>query len=305
MTQVSPGAGAAERFTQALAQVLRGSVRLVEWGTDNGIPSALGLSDEAWISQRLKSPPRLNKRDRRAVVWKLAASPDEGGLGRPIPEVAAALGVTEKTVDRDLRAIREEAGTIVPKALPVPPGDTDEGGTFVPDAPTAPAHVSANSGESEWYTPAAYIEAACALMGDIDLDPASTAVANEVVGATVYYDQTADGLAHPWYGRVWLNPPYAQPFCAQFCRKIAEEFEADRVSEACVLVNNATETDWFQRLARASAAMCFPEGRVRFWHPERESAPLQGQAVLYLGPNPTEFRTHFGRFGFVLEPADA
>jgi hypothetical protein len=46
------------------------------------------------------------------------------------------------------------------------------------------------------------------------------------------------------------------------------------------------------------AALCFPRQRVKFWHPEKESAPLQGQAVIYLGPKVAEFRAEFVRFGF-------
>jgi hypothetical protein len=53
-------------------------------------------------------------------------------------------------------------------------------------------------------------------------------------------------------------------------------------------------------LADVAAAMCFPRGRVKFWHPEKEATPLQGQAVIYLGTAIDEFRREFLRFGFVV-----
>jgi DNA N-6-adenine-methyltransferase (Dam) len=70
-----------------------------------------------------------------------------------------------------------------------------------------------SQGSNEWYTPPWCIEAALAVMGGIDLDPASCALANETVKAARYYDKTMNGLEQPWSidgrpSRVWLNPPY-------------------------------------------------------------------------------------------------
>ncbi len=166
------------------------------------------------------------------------------------------------------------------------------------------AHVGQNSGNNEWYTPSEYIEAARDVMGAIDLDPASSEVANAIVGAAKFYTADDNGLLYDWRGKVWMNPPYAQPAIADFCAKMREEFIAERVTEAIVLVNNATETAWFQSLISAATAVCFPLARIRFWSPDRTSAtPLQGQAVVYLGANFDAFIARFMAFGWCAEVA--
>ncbi len=164
-------------------------------------------------------------------------------------------------------------------------------------------HVSLNSGETEWYTPARFIAAAVAVMGGIDVDPASSAAANKTVGAKRFFTAEQNGLSKSWKGRVWLNPPYSWPLVSQFTGKLIDGVRTGDVTESIVLVNNATETDWWQRIASVANAICFPKSRIRFLDPDGNLGwPLQGQAILYCGRNIAKFVAEYGVFGNVLTP---
>lgn len=164
----------------------------------------------------------------------------------------------------------------------------------------AQPHVSFNSGENEWYTPPEYIQAARAVMGDIDLDPASSEIAQEHIGARDYYTIEDDGLIQKWAGRVWMNPPYSVELIGKFCSKLATHVSNGDITQAIVLVNNATETSWFNALIEMASAVCFPRGRIRFIdvNGKPSGAPLQGQAILYMGKDAASFIGEFGRFGW-------
>jgi ParB family chromosome partitioning protein len=167
------------------------------------------------------------------------------------------------------------------------------------DVITAPPHVAQATGNPEWYTPVEILNAARTVLGGFDLDPASSDRAQENVRAVTFYTKEHDGLSKPWSGRVWLNPPYANGLVDRFAEKLATHFEAGEVTAAAVLVNNSTETRWFSRLAAVASAICFPRGRVRFLDPEgNPGAPLQGQAVLFLGADVEAFVRAFAQFGF-------
>lgn len=167
---------------------------------------------------------------------------------------------------------------------------------------SGPPHIIHNSGQNEWYTPPEYIRKAVEVMGGIDCDPASSEIANRIVGADTYFTAEQDGLAQTWRGRVWMNPPYSQPLIADFCRAAVEKLDSGEIMEAMVLVNNATETEWFQCLCRRSAVVYFPDHRICFIDPNgnKQSSPLQGQAILYLGDDPDRFIEVFSGQGVVL-----
>jgi len=162
-------------------------------------------------------------------------------------------------------------------------------------------HVNENSRETEWYTPAYIIEAARKVMGEIDLDPASSPASQERIKALDYYTREQDGLSRPWPGRVWLNPPYSQPAIDDFCLKLEAECGAGNTTQAVIITNNGTETHWGQVLLKLCTAVCFHDGRVRFWAPDRESVtPLQGQMISYYGPEVVAFCREFALMGSVF-----
>lgn len=158
------------------------------------------------------------------------------------------------------------------------------------------------TGENEWYTPHEYLEKAREVMGAIDLDPASSHVANRTIKAARFFSAETDGLVEEWAGRVWLNPPYAQPLIAHFADKMVKEWRRGAIASAIALTHNYTDTAWFQTLARAASAICFTRGRIRFVSPAGElAAPTQGQAFFYFGADINSFANVFGDVGFVAE----
>jgi len=158
------------------------------------------------------------------------------------------------------------------------------------------------TGENEWYTPDEHIAMAVAVLGSIDLDPASSLKANERVGAAQIFTEADNGLDKLWQGNVWLNPPYAQPAISHFADKIVSEWKRGQITAAIVLTHNYTDTAWFQKMARAASGICFTRGRVRFISPEGElAAPTQGQAFFYFGHDLTLFEDVFSEIGFVVE----
>jgi len=95
-----------------------------------------------------------------------------------------------------------------------------------------------------------------------------------------------------------MNPPYAAKLIPGFCKKIVKHYQEGNVEEAIVLVNNATDTIWFQTLLEHASAIVFPKGRVKYYNPSgKPGSPLQGQAVIYCGENPNSFIVEFNRFG--------
>jgi phage N-6-adenine-methyltransferase len=162
----------------------------------------------------------------------------------------------------------------------------------------APDVTRVNSrGDYDWYTPEKYIVAARDVLGEIDLDPASSDKANTRVMARTIYTVADDGLLQDWHGRVWLNPPYGGAQ-ADFTQKLVDEYEAGRVDEAILLVNsNATDTRWFAPLW--DHVLCFTDHRINFdgLLNQGASSSTHGSVFVYFGPYKQRFAERFAEFG--------
>ena len=94
------------------------------------------------------------------------------------------------------------------------------------------------SQSNEHFTPPEIVERARAVLGRIDLDPASCEAANTIVRASRFYDAKENGFTKIWRGRVFLNPPGG--FCDPQGRSVAKR-------EA---MTESSQRAWWFRLAR-------------------------------------------------------
>ncbi len=76
-----------------------------------------------------------------------------------------------------------------------------------------------------------------------------------------YYSADDDGLAQPWHGTVFCNPPYGRNLAA-WVRKAIEA--AHDGATVILLVPARTDTAWFHMLVDAGAEIRFLKGRLRF-----------------------------------------
>jgi len=122
-------------------------------------------------------------------------------------------------------------------------------------------HQSARTGTVEWLTPPYVLKA----LGPFDLDPCAP-LHRPWPMAAHHYTVREDGLARPWFGRVWLNPPYGMDTWAWLERLAAH-------GNGLALIFARTETEGFHDHAWARAtAMRFFRGRLHFHHVSGERA---------------------------------
>lgn len=191
---------------------------------------------------------------------------------------------------------------------------------------------------AEHYTPPYLVEAARELMGTIDLDPASSSLAQTVVKSISFLTKADNGLTSPWYGNILINAPgsckvdgvltdcYKPPrkdgtqkknctcgLVSRFWRKLLSEFEADRTKQAIWIGFSCGQLELLQTDhddGPLSWPTCFPRKRVKYYSEAgtllptlvEGSSPPQNSYISYLGPRVHEFKTLFEPFGRCVVP---
>ncbi|MDZ7922510.1 MAG: DNA N-6-adenine-methyltransferase [Marinagarivorans sp.] len=161
------------------------------------------------------------------------------------------------------------------------------------DAANIPASPSV-----EWYTPAQYVAmAAQAMGGQIDLDPASCAMANQTVMAQTFYTAEQDGLTLPWYGNVFCNPPYGK----QTIKFLSRGLDQARATNAQIFLVNRTGAAWYLDIQAKFDAICRVRKRIAFVGSDGclAKAPRYYNDLLYLGDQRDVFKQVFDKIGAV------
>ena len=111
-------------------------------------------------------------------------------------------------------------------------------------------------------------------LGEFDLDPCSP-IKRPWDTASRHFSLMENGLAHPWEGRIWLNPPYGNQ-TEQWMARIAQH------GNGVALIFARTETaSFFPWVWEYSNALLFIRGRLRFWTKEgREGGTAGAPSVL-------------------------
>lgn len=258
------------------------------------------LDAEVRIGELMRDVPKASGGDRRSENFKTA---NGGRFETKTEAVAKMMGMDAATDKNKVEHMIKRFETLAahPEIVAQAKAEARENDTIVTRADVLEMvrkpHVAYNSGNNEWYTPSEYIEAARTVMGEINLDPASSEIANKTVKADHIYTVEDNGLEKPWFGNVWLNPPYASDLIGKFAEKVVNEL--GNIKQAIVLVNNATETEWFYGMVTNATAVCFPKSRVKFYTPDgKTGAPLQGQAIIYFGEYVNRFINVFDEKGW-------
>lgn len=86
------------------------------------------------------------------------------------------------------------------------------------------------------------------------------------------YTKEANGLLRPWFGMVWLNPPFDRYEVGKWIAKLA------RHGNGICLVHARTEAEWFRPIWSSADLILFLDKRIKFCRPDGTEQPANSGA---------------------------
>lgn len=119
---------------------------------------------------------------------------------------------------------------------------------------TSDGCVRSTAKSVEWYTPKWIFDE---LGLNFDLDPSSPHDMESMVPAREKYTIFDDGLTSPWFGMVWLNPPYGKDTPFWMSRMVDH-------GNGIALCFSRTDSKWCQNAMAEADSILFLSGRIDF-----------------------------------------
>lgn len=132
------------------------------------------------------------------------------------------------------------------------------------------SHQSSKMLSDVWLTPPDLLKA----LGPFDLDPCAAPEPRPWPTAAQHFVKADNGLARPWHGRVWCNPPYSVQARRWLQRMVAH-------GNGIALTFARTETAWFWETIwepKAASGVLFLKGRLHFHRPDGSRAEANAGA---------------------------
>lgn len=158
------------------------------------------------------------------------------------------------------------------------------------------------AGNDEFATPTEIWRPLGRAVGGWDLDPCSGAESTPIAPNRFTADD--DGLSKPWFGNVWVNPPWSTngngSAKEEWLTKVRTEARRDDVDTIVVLLPVDTSAHWFHDHQLQAGAICFMgPGRVSFVGENRN--PSFQTTLSAFGDIPDRLLDAMDQFGVVVK----
>lgn len=130
-----------------------------------------------------------------------------------------------------------------------------------------------SSAPVEWETPQGFFDR-LDMKFEFTLDPCAT---SDNAKCARFFTKVEDGLAQPWDGVVFVNPPYGRVIGKWVCKAYKE---SQRGAVVVMLIPSRTSTRWWHDWVMKASELWFVKGRLRFGGAS-ENAPFPSVVVVF------------------------